>query len=92
MNGTLATAIVRAFHRVAVPLAVYYAVTLGIPLADGAARSDSSFARHALVVLAVPLILVVLWSVVGPGYLALDRRIRCHSCRDGPHDHRSGRV
>ena len=65
MNGTLATAIVRAFGRVAVPLAAYYAVTVGIPLANGAASAGWSFIRHALVVLVVPPILVVLWSVMG---------------------------
>jgi exosortase K len=41
------------FRRTALPLAVYYAVTLAIPLANGAAQSGA-FAEHALVVLVVP--------------------------------------
>jgi exosortase K len=41
------------FRRTALPLAVYYAVTLAIPLANGAAQSGA-FAAHALVVLVVP--------------------------------------
>ena len=65
MNRTLATTIARAFRRAVVPLTAYYAVTVGLPLANGAAQSGSSFGRHTLVVLIVPAILVVLWSVVG---------------------------
>ena len=50
---------VHAFQRAAVPLASYYVVTLGIPLANGAAASGAAFASHALFVLMVPLILVM---------------------------------
>jgi hypothetical protein len=44
---------------VALPLAWYYAVTLVLPLANGAARAGPTFGGHALVVLAVPPILIV---------------------------------
>jgi exosortase K len=46
-----------------IPLAAYYAVTLAIPLANGAAAGDG-FVRHALVVLAVPPLLILLACAV----------------------------
>ncbi len=49
-----------AFRGTALPLAVYYAVTLGLPLANGAARSGAPFVNHALVVLVVPPVAIVL--------------------------------
>jgi hypothetical protein len=64
MNGDLAVTIARAFRRVALPLAAYYAVTVAVPLANGAAQSGAAFVRHTLVVLIVPPILVVLLCVV----------------------------
>jgi len=64
MNGDLAVTIARAFRRVALPLAAYYAVTVAVPLANGAAQSGVAFVRHTLVVLIVPPILVVLLCVV----------------------------
>ena len=48
-----------SFRRAATPLAFYYAVTLALPLANGAA--GSAFLEHALVVLSVPPILIVLF-------------------------------
>jgi hypothetical protein len=48
-----------AFSRTAVPLGAYYAVTLALPLANGAARSGAIFAKHALVVLVVPPVAIV---------------------------------
>jgi exosortase K len=47
------------WKRFAVPLATYYAVTLGIPLANGAARSGAIFVEHAFVVLIVPPIVLL---------------------------------
>ena len=44
----------------ALPLASYYAVTLALPLANGAARTGAVFVEHALVVLVVPLVVIVL--------------------------------
>jgi exosortase K len=46
-------------RRVLLPLAWYYAVTLVIPIANGASLSDASFVKHALVVLVLPVVLIV---------------------------------
>ena len=48
---------------VIVPLAAYYAVTLAIPVANGAA-AGGAIARHALFVLAVPPVLILLGCVI----------------------------
>lgn len=53
-----------AFRRASVPLAAYYAVTLALPIANGAARSGMVFAKHALVVLLVPLVAVALGGAI----------------------------
>jgi len=42
-----------------IPLLVYYATTLGIPLANGAYRQESGFWDHSLFVLVIPLILML---------------------------------
>lgn len=47
------------FRRMALPLGCYYAVTLAFPLANGAAQSGAVFAKHALVVLVVPPVLIL---------------------------------
>jgi hypothetical protein len=49
-----------AFRRTALPLLAYYAVTIALPLANGAAQAGVPFAKHAVVVLVVPPLLVVL--------------------------------
>jgi hypothetical protein len=59
MTRAFWTTLAHAFRRTALPLAAYYAVTLALPLANGAAASGAAFVRHALVVLAVPPILIV---------------------------------
>ena len=59
MSQALWTAVAGAFRRTALPLAAYYAVTLVLPLANGAARSGAAFADHALVVLVVPPAMIV---------------------------------
>ena len=51
----------QAFRRAGIPLAFYYAVTLGLPVANGA--GGSAFLEHALVVLAIPPVLVLLFCV-----------------------------
>ena len=51
-----------AFRRAATPLAFYYAVTLALPLANGA--GGPSVLNHALVVLVLPPILILLFSLV----------------------------
>lgn len=44
----------RAFRRTALPLAAYYAITLAVPLVNGAGRSGAAFIEHALIVFAIP--------------------------------------
>jgi hypothetical protein len=63
MSGVRWAGVARAFRRMALPLASYYAVTLALPLANGAALS-AAFLEHAVVVLVVPLIAIVLACVV----------------------------
>lgn len=41
------------------PLLIYYATTLGLPLANGAHRQGTDFLEHALFVLATPLLLLL---------------------------------
>ena len=53
-----------AFRRTAVPLTSYYLITLGLPLANGAAQSGARFLEHALVVLVVPPTLIILACAV----------------------------
>lgn len=48
-----------------VPLAVYYGVTLAVPIANGAA-SGAGFLKHALVVLIAPAIMVAIVSALRP--------------------------
>ena len=50
----------RAFRRASIPLAAYYAVTLAIPLANGAAQSNAVFFTHALAVLVIPPVIILL--------------------------------
>jgi hypothetical protein len=52
----------RGVRHVALPLSCYYAITLALPLANGAFETGSAFTRHALVVLIVPIILIALVS------------------------------
>ncbi len=54
----------RAYRRALVPLVAYYAVTLAVPIANGAAGSGTAFAKHAIVVLCVPLAAIALVSAV----------------------------
>ena len=60
MIDALRVKIARAFGRTALPLAVYYIITLAVPLANGAAGAGTAFVEHGLVVLAVPPIMIVL--------------------------------
>jgi exosortase K len=47
------------FRRWTFPLVVYYATTLGIPLANGAYRQGVDFWEHSLFVLLTPLLLIL---------------------------------
>jgi hypothetical protein len=46
------------FRRSLIPLAIYYAATLGVPLAGGAYR-ESAFWQHSLFVVITPLIVAL---------------------------------
>jgi exosortase K len=55
----------RFARDLALPLASYYAITLAIPLANGAAQAGGrAFVTHALVVLLVPPVLIALGCAV----------------------------
>lgn len=60
MIGAFRSAVARGFRRTALPLAAYYAVTLVVPLANGAARSGGAFIEHALIVLVIPPAIIVI--------------------------------
>lgn len=49
----------RQVFRTLFPLMIYYATTLGIPLANGAYRQGGDFWEHSLFVLGIPLILML---------------------------------
>ena len=63
MNHVMWPAVARTFRRAAPPLAWYYAVTLALPLANGAAQAGAVFMEHALIVLLLPPVLLVLAGV-----------------------------
>jgi len=60
MSAMLRTAVGNAFRRTALPLLSYYALTLAVPLANGAAQFDTPFVRHAVAVLVVPPVAIML--------------------------------
>ncbi len=68
----------RSLQRVGIPLAFYYAVTLALPFANGAGGPE--FRVHALTVFAVPLCLIVLFSVAR----CAARQVRRSSMRTSP--------
>ena len=70
--------VARAFRRVALPLASYYAVTLALPLANGTAPSGA-FIEHALIVLIVPPVAIILVCAVYTIAHALARACRAFS-------------
>jgi hypothetical protein len=73
MNAALRPTLGHAFRRAALPLAWYYAVTLALPLANGATKAGAGFVGHALTVLVIPSILVV---VVHAVHVAISRSFR----------------
>lgn len=58
MTGSGRSTLAAAFQYAALPLAWYYLVTLALPVANGAVQSSVTFARHALVVLVLPPMLL----------------------------------
>ena len=71
MRTTVRATVGRAFRRWAIPLGCYYAVTLALPLANGAADTGHAFVSHALVVLVLPPVLIGLACTIHAGSLAL---------------------
>lgn len=62
VNGARSAAIGRGFRRAALPLACYYAITLGLPLLNGAGSAGTAFMHHAVAVFVVPMVLIALVS------------------------------
>jgi exosortase K len=52
------------WKSLAFPLAIYYAITLAIPITNGAFR-DSEFLTHSLFVLVTPLVLIGMFVLLG---------------------------
>ena len=75
MSHVIWAAVARTFRRAALPLTWYYAVTLALPLANGAAHAGAVFVEHALIVLILPPVLLVLTSVTREMARVLARRI-----------------
>jgi hypothetical protein len=67
-----------SLRRLALPLVIYYATTLGIPLVNGAYRQYASFWEHFVFVLILPLVLVlpvVLWPRINTGKIRVFFRV-----------------
>ena len=65
MSRSLRVSPLLAVRRWLLPLGCYYAITLAVPFANGAARQGAVFASHALAVLVFPLLLIVLVCACG---------------------------
>jgi hypothetical protein len=76
MNGAVWPVMGRAFRRAAPPLAWYYAITLVLPIAHGAALAGAAFGEHALVVLVLPPALIVFACASREGVRMLATRAR----------------
>jgi hypothetical protein len=74
-------ALADAFRKTAVPLFCYYAVTLGLPIVNGADLARMAFVEHALAVLVVPPALIALMCTT---YETSRRCIRLARLRLGP--------
>ena len=67
--------VARAFRRTALPLCSYYAITLVVPVANGAVLSGA-FVRHALIVLMAPPAAILLACGLSASAQALSRFTR----------------
>jgi hypothetical protein len=81
MTASLRVSLIRILWRWSLPLACYYAVTLVVPVANGAARQGVVFASHALIVLVFPLLLMVIACALGT-FAEMCRRAATSSGRD----------
>ena len=64
MIGVVMSTFASAVRRLRLPLAVYYGITLALPLANGADWSHVEFLKHALTVAAIPLAMIALAGAV----------------------------
>jgi len=83
MSSTLWTTIGKAFRRTALPLLSYYALTLAVPLANGAALSDTAFVRHAVAVFVVPPAAIMLACAVHSTLRARHQKRQANPARTG---------
>jgi hypothetical protein len=83
MNGAVWSVMGRAFRRAAPPLAWYYAITLVLPIANGAAQAGAAFGEHALVVLVLPPALIAFACASRESVRILTARARA-CCRRPP--------
>jgi hypothetical protein len=67
--------VARAFRRTALPLCSYYAITLVVPVANGAVLSGA-FVRHALVVLVAPPAAILVACALSASAQTLARFVR----------------
>ena len=74
MNRALWITVAHGFRRTALPLVCYFAVTLAVPLANGASQSGA-FVGHALVVLVVPPVVIVIACAIHMIAHTLARRL-----------------
>ena len=81
---TMPAAFGRAFRRATVPLFWYYAITLGLPLANGAAAAGTPFVTHAIVVLLLPPTLIT-FAVAATDILRLAAAKTQQLFRSGAH-------
>jgi exosortase K len=61
------------------PLLVYYAMMLGIPLANGGYRQGSGFLEHTIFVLLIPLLLILSFAVLGWLWKRVDAYLDNHA-------------
>jgi exosortase K len=62
------------FRLSLIPLLVYYAIALGVPLVTGAYRQGTEFWRHALFVLLIPLLLTLSSLIFRGAFMSIRRR------------------
>jgi hypothetical protein len=61
---TANSALASTLRGAVVPLVLYYAITLGVPLARGTAEPSERWVEHAAFVLGVPAVLIAAWATI----------------------------
>lgn len=67
-------------RRLLFPLLVYYAITLGVPLLNGAYRQGSDFLEHILFVVLTPLVVIIPLATL---QLVVRRQVKTSADREG---------